>query len=55
MRYLFAVMGTALLLAGLAGCTVNTYDDGEREVNTGVPNSGPTSNPADVSRSDGTP
>ncbi|MCK0770011.1 hypothetical protein [Chromohalobacter canadensis] len=55
MRYLFAVVGTALLLAGLAGCTVNTYDDGHREVKKGVPQSGPTSNPADASRSNETP
>ncbi|WP_280564623.1 hypothetical protein [Chromohalobacter sp. 48-RD10] len=55
MRYLFAVMGTALLLAGLTGCTVNTHSDGHREVKKGVPQSGPTSNPADVSRSDETP
>ncbi|WP_280569171.1 hypothetical protein, partial [Chromohalobacter sp. 296-RDG] len=55
MRYLFAVMGTALLLAGLTGCTVNTHSDGHREVKKGVPQSGPTSNPADISRSDETP
>jgi len=55
MRYLFLTMGTALLLAGLAGCTVNTYGNGQREVKAGVPQSGPTSNPADVSRADETP
>lgn len=55
MRYLIAVAGTVLLMAGIAGCTVNTYDDGQREVKTGVPQTGPTSNPADVSRSNETP
>ncbi|MCK0752836.1 hypothetical protein [Chromohalobacter japonicus] len=55
MRYLIAVAGTVLLVAGLAGCTVNTYDDGHREVKKGVPQSGPTSNPADVSHSNETP
>ncbi|GAB3339178.1 hypothetical protein ACFO0E_02525 [Chromohalobacter beijerinckii] len=55
MRYLLAMAGAVLLMAGIAGCTVNTYDDGQREVKTGVPQTGPTSNPADVSRSNETP
>lgn len=54
MRYLLAMAGTALLV-GLAGCTINTYNDGQREVKAGVPQSGPTSNPADISRSDEAP
>ncbi|WP_251975968.1 hypothetical protein [Salinicola avicenniae] len=51
MRHLLlpALVG-ALSLAVLAGCTVNTYGQGQREVKAGVPEEGPTANPADASR-----
>lgn len=48
--HFLAMTATLLALSVLAGCTVNTYGDGQREVKAGVPQEGPTSNPADASR-----
>ncbi|WFF41050.1 MULTISPECIES: hypothetical protein [Salinicola] len=50
MRHLLSFALAALLLSLLAGCTVNTYADGQREVQPGVPQDGPTANPADATR-----
>ncbi|KFF47751.1 hypothetical protein GY26_18330 [Gammaproteobacteria bacterium MFB021] len=50
MRHLLSLALAALLLSLLAGCTVNTYADGQREVQPGVPQDGPTANPADATR-----
>ncbi|WP_110669518.1 hypothetical protein [Salinicola halophilus] len=50
MRMLLTLTLAVGLLAGLAGCTVNTYANGQRDVEAGVPQEGPTSNPADASR-----
>jgi len=56
--HFLAATVTLLALSVLAGCTVNTYGNGQHEVKAGVPQEGPTSNPADVSRdgeNDGAP
>ncbi|WP_110685581.1 hypothetical protein [Salinicola aestuarinus] len=50
MRTLLTLTLAAGLLAGMAGCTVNTYGNGQREIEPGVSQQGPTSNPADASR-----
>lgn len=51
MRYFtLATVAVVLLLSTLAGCTFNTWGDGHREVEPGVPQEGPTANPADASR-----
>ncbi|WP_110650915.1 hypothetical protein [Salinicola peritrichatus] len=47
--HFLAASVTWLALSVLAGCTVNTYGNGQHEVKAGVPQEGPTSNPADVS------
>ncbi|GHB12718.1 hypothetical protein [Salinicola rhizosphaerae] len=48
-RILAALIG-ALLLSALSGCTFNSWGNGQREVEPGVPQDGPTANPADASR-----
>ena len=50
MRFLIAFAGALVLFSLIGGCTFNRYNDGQREVKAGVPQQGPTSNPADASR-----
>jgi|GEM_PF-2552278 len=50
MRIFISVVGALLLLSLVSGCTFNRYDNGQREVKPGVPQDGPTANPADASR-----
>lgn len=45
-----AAIAVLLALPLLSGCTMNTYANGQREVEPGVPQDGPTRNPADASR-----
>lgn len=50
MRIFIPLVGALVLLSLIGGCTFNRYNDGQREVKPGVPQEGPTSNPADASR-----
>lgn len=50
MRTLIPFVGALILLSLISGCTFNRYANGQREVQPGVPQDGPTSNPADASR-----
>ncbi|MGM8851144.1 hypothetical protein BTW08_02360 [Salinicola sp. MH3R3-1] len=50
MRVFIPFVGALILLSLIGGCTFNRYNDGQREVEPGVPQNGPTSNPADASR-----
>ncbi|MDH4571617.1 hypothetical protein [Salinicola acroporae] len=50
MRTFVPFVGALVLLSLVSGCTFNRYNDGHREVKPGVPQEGPTSNPADASR-----
>ncbi|WP_110654518.1 hypothetical protein [Salinicola halimionae] len=52
MRVFIPFVGALVLLSLIGGCTFNRYNDGQREVKPGVPQDGPTRNPADASRND---